>query len=149
MADESRSAAMPSESDGERTGRPCLHGRAGPSASMRPLFLSFSLLVTLVALSGCADGADHDGTCPERSDLGRVASIDGTSVAVQVLVPVDDYVILDTAGADFHYYAGSSDSCHEASRDDLQAGQEIEFHVDAWADSEPPQAKVDDIVIRG
>ena len=65
---------------------------------MSPLSLSFSLLVTLAALSGCSAEDSYDGACPERSYLGRVASIDGTSVAVHLLVPVDDYVVLDTAG---------------------------------------------------
>lgn len=107
-------------------------------------------LALLLGLSGCAGPDDaYDGLCPERNYLGRVAAINGTTVEVQVLVPVDEYVVLHTEGAGFHYYAGSTDSCYEAFRENLTVGQEIEFYADAWAKSLPPQATVEDIVIRG
>ena len=103
------------------------------------------------ALSGCAGSDDGDRSCPARDTLARVASIDGDTVEVQLLQSSQGSgpATLHTAGAEFYYYAGSSDECYESRRDLLTVGQEIEFYAGAWMESYPPQAHVDAIVIRG
>lgn len=122
--------------------------RAFPSLSLPLLFFS------LAALSGCAGGEDYsDGECPPLNNLGRVTSIDGPTIHVHILVPgpgsTPGDAVLHAEGAEFYAYAGSLDECFDQPRDMLTVGQEVEFFVDAWEKSSPPQAHVDAIVVRG
>lgn len=120
---------------------------------MRVFPLSSSLLFVLVALSGCAESGYSDGECPPVNNLGRVTAIDGTTVRVSILqpgpgAPIGE-AVLRTDGADFYAYAGSLDECFDQPRDMLTNGQEIQFFVAVWEKSNPPQATVDAIVVRG
>ena len=101
------------------------------------------------ALAGCIDGSEADGACPPTNTTARIESIEGTSLRVQVLSPTYGPAVLHTAEADLHSYAGSMDQCVESKRDLLAPGQEIEVFVDAWMESYPPQAHVDDVVVLG
>lgn len=111
---------------------------------------AFCLLAILAGLGGCA-APDEGLACPPSNNLGRVISIDGTVVRVQLLQSSLGFrdAVLETAGAEVLYYAGSSEECYESRRALLTEGQEIQFHVDAWSASEPPQATVDAVTIRG
>lgn len=117
------------------------------------LFLSLSLLVALAGLSGCFAPDGGDLTCPPSNNLGRVVAIEGATIRVQVLQPgpgaAPGEAVLHTEGAEFYSYAGSLDECHEQDRGMLTTGQEIQFFVDSWKASQPPQANVDAVVVLG
>lgn len=97
---------------------------------MRALVLAAAL--PFLALAGCADGTECDSPLSGRA---TVESIDGRDALVHL--PGGDPVVLHLSAAVFVREGGR---CAMTGPEGVRVGDTVAFHVDAMADSFPPQA---------
>lgn len=100
-------------------------------------------LALAAVLPGCLDS--NEAACPGTTTWGRVEAIEGSDV--RVVLRDGSPAVLHTADSEYFHVADAE--CHEAHPDDLRIGQDVEFDADRWAESYPPQAWPDHVVIQG
>jgi type IV pilus biogenesis protein CpaD/CtpE len=115
-------------------------------APSRPSMRVALLALAAIALSGCASSGPTDYTCPEANTWARIDRIEGDTLHV-VLIDFSQ-ATLHTKGADMLVLV-NGEECLEAARSGLRQGLEISVQVDAWQESQPPQADVAFVIQRG
>src|SRR5688572_22474564 len=107
--------------------------------------VTFPLLLALVT-SGCTSDTDSDYTCPPHDTWGRIVTHEGDDL--EIVLMDGSPAVLHIKDSDLYALVGGVD-CYEAFDSTLEPGKEISFAPGAWAESYPPQAWPDAIVVLG
>lgn len=99
----------------------------------------------VLLVAGCA-APGNDLACPETDTWARVEAVEGASL--RVVLEDSSEAVLHVADSEVHALVAGTE-CYASGPEQVRAGQEIRFDVDAWAESSPPQAWPDHVVILG